>query len=68
MTDAAERGVTMRVSRRLRDIIQHLQRTESVKQNRSLTVVETTDLVATLLNSYGLTSTSQNHHLQDTNK
>lgn len=44
----APRGIAMRVSEELRDIIHQYQRSESHKQNRSLTVVEASVVVATI--------------------
>lgn len=45
-TSADSRGVTMRVSRNLRDIIHDQQRKLSVAFARSVTVVETCDVLA----------------------
>lgn len=53
MTNGADsRGVTMRISRKLRDIIHHVQRVQSVEQNRTLTVVEASDVVVEFLRKY----------------
>ena len=50
-TSAESRGVTMRVSRVLRDFIQHIQRTEAVEHNRRVSVVEASETVCKMAQS-----------------